>query len=224
MTESDSWRETLYVWDGIMLVGVPDDKVKGEQSFDWRGTWVACADCSDAKMADIPKRGFGENVPSNMTFDVQGSIKTKNKDSKDGCAQIASVANGEGYDLEGEDQKKRKHKDETHDILLPNLKWTGNLKDQRVNIVYAIGSNEFGFFISVGWMRPGNRLTLGRRYIHDDDLRSKWSLDELQKAVLIEIASEKDNMIKVITPPWKCDTLHSDIMHSAKKRKTQTDP
>lgn len=225
MTELDSIRETIYVWDGIMLVGEPGDQAKGERAFQWKGTCVACKECPDSKKADIPKRGFGENVPSDMKFDVEGMTKfSKGKDGKDNELEyIASVTEGIGFDLEEGDEKKEKSKDETHEILLPNLKWTGNLKDQRVNIVYAIGANDFGSFISIGWMRPGNRLTLGRRYLHGNDLRSKWSLDELRKAALTEIVTEKDNRIKVVIPPWQCDTIHSDIKHSAKRRKTNSD-
>lgn len=225
MSKSDSIRETLFVWDGIMLVREPDDPKKDGRGFHWKGTCVACKECPDSKKADIPKRGFGENVPSDMKFDVEGTIKELKEDGKDNkleCIEyIASITSG-GYDIK-EDEEGKENKDQTHEILLPNLKWTGNLKDQRVNIVYANGTNEFGDFISIGWMRPGNRLTLGRRYINHDDLRSKWSLDDLRKAALAEITTEKNNIVKVITPPWQCDTMHSDIKHSAKKRKLNTD-
>lgn len=218
MGESDSWRDTLFVWDGIMVIGDPNGKKKNERNFCWKGTWVGCEDCADAKRADIPKRGFGENVPSDMYFDVSGSIKPKEEKNSDASEYIVSITSGEGYDLEDAGQKK-KHKDNVHIILLPNLKWTGNLMDQRVNLVYANGKNEFGSFITIGWMRPGNRLTLGRRYLDENDARCHWSIDELRNATLEKIAVEKDDKITVIVPPWKCDVMHSDIKLKAKKQK-----
>ena len=64
-----------------------------------------------------------------------------------------------------------------------------------------MGNNESGAFVAVGWMYPGNRLTLGRRYLGEKDARIKWGVHELREAVLEEIYLEEDD--KVTIPPWQ---------------------
>lgn len=206
-----------------MRIEEPSEESKKEEKgaeikFKWNGTWVACDKCPDAKKADIPKRGFGENVPSDNLFEVEGTARPVDSDDDAGQPHVASVVEGEGYDMEGDDGKTSKHKDDKHEIYLPNLKWTGDLRDQRINLVFAMGNNEFGSFISVGWMRPGNRLTLGRRYLDEKDSRIKWGVEEFRAAVLEEIVLEGN---KVVTPPWQCAALHSDLVPAPKKQKVE---
>ena len=204
--DDDKWRDTLFIWDGILTI---DDK-----EAHWKGKWVGVENCPDAKEADMPKRGFGEHIPSDMEFEVSGTtVALESEDGKE--PYKVSFVKGEGWDLL-EEGSKEKHKDTEHEVYLPNLKWTGNL-DQRNNLVYAMGNNESGAFIAVGWMRPGNRLTLGRRYLGEKDARIKWGVDELREAVLEEIYLEEDD--KVTIPPWQCAALHSDVLPSKKKQK-----
>jgi hypothetical protein len=230
MSDESSWRDTLYVWDGILNIEEKDNVV----SMKWNGKWIDCENCADAKMADIPKRGFGEYIPSDMTFDVEGTAKplksgkedsvadedTENEDHNTTKNSIkphkVALVGGEGWDMEV-DGSVTKYKDIQHDLYLPSLKWTGNVFEQTNNLAYAVGHNEFAPFISVGWMRPGCRLTLGRRYLDEKDARSKWSIDELKKAVLDEIFHEAES--KVTIPPWQCAALHSDVLPTKKKQK-----
>jgi hypothetical protein len=84
------------------------------------------------------------------------------------------------------------------------LRWTGG--EQIKNSVYGIGTNQFGKFIEVGWMRPGNRLTIARRYV-TNDARTSWTLAKLKEMVLADIYDEEED--EVVMPPW-----HTDIFNS----------
>jgi hypothetical protein len=68
-------------------------------------------------------------------------------------------------------------------------------------------------------MRPGNRITLGRRYLDEEDARAKWDLEDLRSAVLEEICKDSDGR-DVITPPWQCSVMHVDDQ-TGKRRKVE---
>ncbi|CAJ1946342.1 unnamed protein product [Cylindrotheca closterium] len=238
-----SWRDTLYVWDGIM-VEVGWDLVKNKEEtqksdeipLNWKGAWVPCENCADAKKAEAPKRvGGALDVESAHHFEVSGSAKpivkdtkkvadaedeNKTSDDEENCSTAiphqATFTGGDGWDM-GEGSDTKKYKDEVHELLLSNIKWMGNMRDQRDNLVFAKGTNEFGPFISAGWMRPGCRLTLARRYLDESDARVKWTLDDLKNNVISGIF-DKDSG-DVCTPPWKCDALHSDVQQPGKRKK-----
>ena len=221
---SDNWRETLFVWDGILSF---DDDVKEGGDDDgskiglkWEGTWVGC-DCADATRVETPKRGaFDRDVTSANTFAVSGTTASKQGGSADDSLYRVAMIGG-GYDL-GEGDEKKRHSDNVHDIYLSLLRWTGNLNEQVCNLVFALGSNEFGTFISVGWLRVGNRITLARRYLPDDDERCKWDVDKLKSVVLDEIATVKeDGHLKVDLPPWQCSAMHAEAGQPPSKRRKQ---
>eukprot|EP00591_Stephanopyxis_turris_P010102 CAMPEP_0195510036 /NCGR_PEP_ID=MMETSP0794_2-20130614/2800_1 /TAXON_ID=515487 /ORGANISM="Stephanopyxis turris, Strain CCMP 815" /LENGTH=245 /DNA_ID=CAMNT_0040637385 /DNA_START=38 /DNA_END=775 /DNA_ORIENTATION=- len=229
-----SWRDTLFVWDGIWFKedAINNDKeleaMKGQKNtkkgaivVKWNGTWVGCDNCPDAKAAKEPKRGaFDKNVSSKMHFDVKGTavLVSGNTDDKSFYRlYCATMVDGEGWDM-GEGSEKKKYKDHAHELLF-NLPWSGDLRDKRKNLVFAVGKNEFGPFISAGWMRPGNRMTLGRRYVDEHDARAEWDIDELKKQVIDEICEEESNQVKI--PPWQCDVLHSNV-RGHKKRKVES--
>mmetsp|Transcript_21183 Transcript_21183/g.29955 ORF Transcript_21183/g.29955 Transcript_21183/m.29955 type:complete len:242 (-) Transcript_21183:274-999(-) len=233
--QEGSWRDTLYVWDGILTITDNDDTKEDSSNKDttvsWEGTWVGCENCADAKKAEAPKRGvFDAFVESDMHFLVEGTATkvdqtaTETTPNSNGhkVPYQASFLKGEGWDLQEDDGKtKSKHKDKVHDVYFANLEWSGNLRDQRSNLIFAKGSNDHGSFISAGWMRPGNRVTLGRRYLDDNDPRAKWDLDELRQAVLKEVLQQGR---KIHLPPWQCGALHSiEQDMSMKKRKLEED-
>jgi hypothetical protein len=224
MTDKHAWRDTLYVWDGIMKI---EETSKGV-NLKWNGKWLGCDDCADAKIADIPKRGFDKDIPSDMEFEVEGIAEPLSQDDADNDDRDDETAfkphkvtllGGEGWDMKDENEAVIKHKDSQHDLYLPSLKWTGNLKKQESTLAFAIGKNDFASFLSVGWIRPGCRLTLGRRYLDDKDARCEWSVEELKNAVLKEIIHSEGKKEKVTIPPWQCAALHSDVLPVKKKQK-----
>ncbi|KAL3782505.1 hypothetical protein HJC23_013434 [Cyclotella cryptica] len=234
-----NWTQTLFVWDGILSLVEKDggraeeDVATGDgDEIKWEGTWVGF-DSVDATKVDAPKRGpFDEFVSSEHKFDVNGwAIKGDKEDieaeednevigGKVSLLYQAKMINGPGYDLRmGEGVTK--HNDTVHDVYFSTLRWKGNLRDQVENVVFALGENEFGNFISVGWMRVGNRVTMARRYIDKDDDRRKWDIDDLRKAVFDQITSiSKDGHMSIIIPPWQCAAMHADPGQITKRQKT----
>jgi hypothetical protein len=202
------------VWDGILAVNEADKTEDGKVPVSWVGTWVKCEDCPDAMKVKAPTRGaFAEFVDSDMQFSVSGTAE-KIETGGNG-PYCATLLEGEGWDsCEGDEKKKEK--DTVHDVFLANLKWSGNVKFQTNNLVFAKGKNDLGRFISVGWMRPGNRVTLGRRYLGDEDARGKWDMKELTNAVLGAILLDDESMT---IPPWQCPSLHAEEKESKNKKR-----
>lgn len=171
----------------------------------------------------IPKRGaFDEFVASDNTFEVKGtatSVQDEDNEKNDSLLRHIAMTGGCGYDL-GEGSDKKKHKDDRHDVyfLSPTMKWNGNIRDQVENLVLAIGANEFGSFISIGLLRVGNRVTLARRYLIDEDPRVNWDIDDLKKAVLDQ-GTVAEEGLKLIIPPWHCNVLHAAAKVSNKRQK-----
>ena len=191
-------------------------------------------DYADATKVPTPKRGaFDEFVSSENAFQVEGvAAKASEKAPADGgdilggdvsSLRLVTMIEGSGYDL-GEGDEKKKHTDDRHDMYFfsPSLRWQGNLKDQVQNMVMATGENEeFGKFISVGWLRVGCRVTLARRYVDDGDDRAKWDIDDLRKAVFHQIATKgEDGTVKLTIPPWQCAAMHANPGQGAKRQKT----
>jgi len=219
---SANWRETLFVWDGILS---EDEDVTKEGEGDdgsnnvglkWEGTWVGC-ESADAVAVEPPKRGaFNRDVSSAHSFATSGVVS-----QKDPANNFFHVSMSGSYDL-GEGSDKKKYSDDVHDMYLSLLRWTGNLREQADNLVFALGSNEFGKFISVGWLRVGNRITLARRYLDDGDLRCKWDIDALKSAVLGEIANTKaGGEMTLRIPPWQCAAMHAEDEQPSAKRQKQ---
>lgn len=251
-TSSGKWQDTLYIWDGIVTV---NDKAaaandeKTEISVSWEGTWVPVDDCPDATLAAAPKRNaFAEYVDSDFLFSVSGKA-TMMKGDEDGedenqpeMLYIAQLVGGDGWDMDSDDDdktKKKKYQDDEHDVLVKNLRWSGNMFDQTNNLIVSKGRNEFGPFVSVGWMRPGNRWTLARRYLTESDgdnsstdQRVKWTVHELQEAVLKEAVEvvEGTGQKKLMIPPWHNTILHSEYQEPSatkdrgEKRKLEEGP
>jgi hypothetical protein len=209
-----SWRDALFVWDGILFPSTEEEK-DGVTPVKWEGTWVEIEKVPDARDAEAPKRvGAAKDVESDYEFQVQGTAKSIQKDDK--TFYNVSMIEGTGWDM-GEGDEKKKYNDTAHEMYLKYLRWKGGM--QTDNLVFAVGNNEFGSFISAGWMRPGNRITLARRYLGEKDARAKWGLEDLRKAVLEEILSGEEGPDATIRiPPWQCDALHVHDQ-TGKKRK-----
>ena len=206
------WQDTLYIWDGIVTV----DDTKDDIPVAWEGTWVG-VDAKDAKEAAAPKRNaFAEYVDSDMKFNVTGTAAPVDDSTK---SFVSKLVEGDGWDMESGDDKKQ-YQDKEHEVMVKSLRWSGNMFDQTENLIVAKGTNEFGSFVSAGWMRPGNRWTLARRYLADEkDPRAKMSLEELQKAVMDETVDllEETGQQKLKIPPWQCSVLHVDYQEPPKK-------
>jgi len=219
-TMPDNWKETLFIWDGIFSVKKPS-KEGDPSDIKWSGTWVG-VDEADAIKIDAPRRGaFDASVESDMTFEVEGTVASTGNDKDDGGAGpfIANITGGSGWDLQDDGaESKSKHSDTVHDVHLQQLRWLGS-PDKTANLIFARGNNNFAPFISVGWMRPGNRITLARRYLDESDPRGKWDLEDLKKAVLEEICTGSEGK-GVVTPPWKCSVMHLEDQ-TAKRRKVE---
>lgn len=229
-----NWKETLFIWDGILSFVENDESDEKEAAaagdkIKWEGTWVG-ADSVDATKVETPKRGaFDEFVTSDNKFEVTGVAAKGEADKAKGVDDAeaiggevstlykANLIDGPGYDLE-----KEKHKDTVHEVYFSTLRWKGNLRDQVENIVFAVGENEFGKFISVGWLRVGNRVTMARRYIDEDDERCNWDIGDLRKTVFDQISTHsEDGDLSIIIPPWKCAAMHAKSSQASKRQKTK---
>jgi hypothetical protein len=211
---SDNWKETLFVWDGILS---DEDEGGDGSNLKWEGTWVGCQS-ADAVAVETPKRGaFDRDVLSAYSFAVSGTASRK--DPSNNFYRVSMIGS---YDL-GDDDEKKQHFDDVHDMYLSLLRWTGNLVDQADNLVFALGSNEFGKFISVGWLRVGNRITIARRYLDDGDIRCKWNIEALKSAVVDEISTlaAEEGHVKLHIPPWQCAAMHAEAGQPSAKRRKQ---
>lgn len=139
-----AYNEKLFIWDGIMEVD------GGTKNAVWHGT-VTAETAMDATRVEAPHRNaFKEFCDSDMQFRVTGAAQPLDgvKDDNRFKPHRLNWTGGEGWDLDG-----RKHQDSEHELLLERLQWQGS-PDQRDSLVYAKGRDEYGPFISVGWMRP----------------------------------------------------------------------
>jgi hypothetical protein len=225
------WQDSLYIWDGLVAVDdktAAGDKKESDISLSWEGTWVPVENCPDAANAPAPKRNaFAEYVDSDFLFSVSGmaSVEKDESPTEDQEQQqqqffVAKLAGGDGWDME-ESGKKKKYQDKEHDVMVKTLRWSGNMFDQTENLIVAKGQNEFGFFVSAGWMRPGNRWTLARRYLSDkNDPRAEWSLQDLQEVIVRESVEvmEDSGQKKLSIPPWQNAVLHAEYDVEAMKR------
>ena len=164
-----SWRDTLFIWRGSAKC------TKG--AFEWEGSWVG-VDSPAAKNVKVPlKARFSE---SKMLFSVKGEQCVKQEGTKKGscqedCVELTfKVTKGKGWLLDD----MLYHKDHAQDIYFRTNK-------AKMVLVGATGSNDFGSFLSLGIcdgvasikeIKAGKEftLTLGRRYLEEEDIRSSW--------------------------------------------------
>jgi hypothetical protein len=218
-------RKTVIVWDGIFETKGKSQSNDDGGSFDvtWHGVVVATANQPDgSKVPEPPRNAFKEFIDSDLHFQVSGTARPAKEqeeeqfkaygDIKDGDQFkpfVVSLTSGKGWNYGG-----GKNHDEVHDVHVASLRWKGS-PDPRDSIVVAIGRSAVegqGPFVSVGWMRPGNRITLARRYLDEDDPRTQWTLEELRRNVLKEIYSENEGggaAGSIVIPPWKCSAMNA---------------
>lgn len=187
-------QDTLFVWDGILEVGGDSSG-----SFDcvWCGTVTVNENAPDATRVEAPVRNaFKALCDSDLQFRVAGQAKPADGvgDSNRFKAYTIDFKGGDGWDYAGS-----KHMDTVHTILTA-LQWQGN-PDKRLSLCFGCGSDAHGNFISTGWMRPGNRITLARRYVNDD--RKELDCQSLRDKILMQIYDEDAD--EIMLPPWMCD-------------------
>lgn len=186
---------SMYVWDGIL-----EATERAGSGFDvtFYGT-VTVNDVADAKKVEAPVRNaFKAFCDSDKEFRVTGTAMPAdgNHDGNRFKPYRLSFNGGEGWELGG-----KKHLDKSFEIVT-SLQWKGS-PDQRDSLCFASGSDEYGVFIGTGWMRPGNRITVARRYVTDE--RAGWSSTKIQQEVIKKIWDEDEEECEM--PPWKCSTL-----------------
>ena len=191
-------KNAVVVWDGIIVLGEKEEG-KGDFTVTWHGQLEVHENAADSKgVKEIKRNAFQAFCDSDKEFRVVGKA-TPVDGTEDGNrfkAYKVSFNEGEGWDLDG-----KKHKDETNDVLT-SLQWQGS-PDKRKSLVYGVGKDEYGAFVSAGWMRPGNRITIARRYLGDGDDRAGWSLENVQEETLKVIYDDDEEEVTVM-PPWQC--------------------
>lgn len=187
--------ESMYIWDGIL-----EATEKRSNGFDvtFYGT-LTIADEADARKVKAPVRNaFKAFCDSDKEFRVTGTatpLDGKNDGNRFKPYRL-NFNGGEGWELDG-----KKHLDKSFEIITI-IQWKGS-PDQRDSLCFASGSDEYGSFIATGWMRPGNRITLARRYVSDE--RAQWSPNKIQQEVMKKIWDDDEEECEM--PPWKCSTL-----------------
>ena len=188
-------KDTLFVWDGILEVG---DDTNGSFDCVWYGTVTASENAPDPTKVEAPVRNaFKALCDSDLQFRVTGKAQPSDGigDSK---SYRLELTGGDGWDYAGS-----KHMDTVHNVLTA-LQWQGN-PDKRLSLCFGCGSDAHGNFISTGWMRPGNRITLARRYVVDT--RKELDCESLRDQVLQQIYDEDAD--EIILPPWMCDLFRA---------------
>jgi hypothetical protein len=231
----ENWKDTLYIWDGIVTMGTPEVGKEHDSPvpLQWEGSWVPVMGVPDAADAEAPKRNaFKKDIEADCKFLVTGTaaqlgangeqegddeIKDDTENDDDDRFFVAKLTKGEGWEMR-DGTKKSRHPDTVHDVWIKSLKWTGNQRDQRESLVVAKGKNEFGPFVSVGWIRPGCRWTVARRYLSDDDPRASWPFRKLYQTVVDETISIIDGSgeKQLRDPPWQTTVMHVNYQEPAK--------
>ena len=147
------WRDTLYIWDGIVTIGKSNEKYS-PVPLRWEGCWVPVTDVPDATKAEAPKRNaFKKDIDADCKFSVVGEAttlgleninsssretekttgkekKTEEKKGGDDSFFVAKLTKGDGWEMKDDDSavdpKKTTYNDKTHDVLVKTLRWSGN--------------------------------------------------------------------------------------------------
>ena len=190
-------KNTIVVWDGIIVL---DEKDDGKDiTVTWHGQLEVHENATESSgVKEISRNAFQAFCDSDKEFRVIGKAKAVDgeNDGNKFKPYVISFDSGEGWDLDG-----KKHQDGKNDIMT-SLQWQGS-PDKRKSLVWGVGQDEYGSFVSAGWMRPGNRITIARRYLGEGDDRGSWSLDTVQTETLKVIYDDDEEEVTVM-PPWQC--------------------
>lgn len=139
-----------------------------------------------------------------------------------------------GWDL-GEGDEKKRHLDHRHSVMMKYLLWEPSNKDRTV--VAAVGENEFGAFVSAGYLQSGGEpgtgaIILGRRYLDEGDERAKWSVEELYERLsrtdrgIVQMVSNNKLWLGFgacwSIAPWRTLDLHAEKVAKGRKPKRAT--
>lgn len=186
---------TFIVWDGIMEA---TEKAGGGFDVVWYGTLFDKEAADSNKVVAPVRNAFKAFCDSDKEFRVTGTAVPADgiSDGNKFKPHRLNFTGGEGWELDG-----KKHCDKSFEVVA-SLQWKGS-PDPREALCYASGSDEYGSFIGTGWMRPGNRITLARRYVQDQ--RAAWGTTKVQQEVLKQIYDDEEEEAEM--PPWKCSVL-----------------
>mmetsp|Transcript_7127 Transcript_7127/g.14623 ORF Transcript_7127/g.14623 Transcript_7127/m.14623 type:complete len:205 (+) Transcript_7127:217-831(+) len=196
-------NQAIVMWDGIMTV-TPTAGSNGNFDISWTGTVLVHEGVADpSAVGEPPRPGSALHASSDKSFTVTGTavpcdgVADGNKFKK----YLVEITGGEGFEL-GDGSK---HQDKKHQIIT-SLQWRG-APDGSESLCYGQGEDEFGLFVSLGYMKPGNRITLARRTALDSaDERTKWTVQDVEKKTLAAIYDEEEEDI-TCRPPWKSEIL-----------------
>jgi hypothetical protein len=196
-------KNTFMVWDGILTITSSDSDQNCVLTCNWNGTVFMNVHAPDAtKINDPPRNAFKLACSSDQEFSVIGIAKPMDgfHDGNKFKPYQISFVEGDGWDFDGV-----KHVDMEHQVLT-SLQWQGS-PDATKSLVFAQGQDEYGKFLSVGWMRPGNRITLARRYVDPSDGRYSWDIAKLRQEVIALVWDEEEE--ECVIPPWQCPALNA---------------
>jgi hypothetical protein len=196
-------KNTFMVWDGILTITSSESDRNCVLACRWNGTVFMNEHAPDAtKINDPPRNAFKLACSSDQEFSVSGIAKPMDgfHDGNKFKPYQISFVEGDGWDFDG-----TKHVDMQHQVLT-SLQWQGS-PDATKSLVFAQGQDEYGKFLSVGWMRPGNRITLARRYLDPSDGRYGWDIAKLRQEVIDLIWDEDEE--ECVIPPWQCPALNA---------------
>jgi len=217
-----SWRDTIFVWCGMMEV--PEDG-RPKHTFTWTGAWVGV----DSKTSDGPKypvtsgtcgivhrRSHDPVVGprgeySLNTFSVSGNRNPEHLESV--CFEKTEylLDNGDGL--------------ETH--IDPAYSLCVKVGNYGIAMVTAAGANEFGAFISVGLFFPAHiegklggqtgKLVLARRYVEEGDCRSFMNctdvMEELGNKAMYDLNGHR------YYEPWNDKICRCSFYEASKEQK-----
>lgn len=205
-----SWRDTLFFWQGELVVDPRDS------SWSFQGSW------SGADAPKAPKSEDDDLCPSpdtfsadaNNTFAISGYMTRSFHEPRgtEITTQRGSyqLDNGEGHE---------EHTDDVHDLRLFAI------PAKRIANIVATGENEFGPFIAIGQTTEGSfrsqpgqlptvcDLVLARRYIDEKDRRRKMSAEDIMALVPPKLA------LGLPFKPWNAPVLA--VKFKAPKEKQQ---
>uniref|UniRef100_A0A6U3C4M6 Uncharacterized protein n=1 Tax=Entomoneis paludosa TaxID=265537 RepID=A0A6U3C4M6_9STRA len=197
-------KETIVMWDGIVVATPTIGTNDGSFDIAWSGVVLVHENAADPKVVGEPPRpGSAADVVSDKKFSVTGLAKPVDgvADGNKFKKYNIEITGGDGWELgDGKNHQDKKH------VIISSLQWRGS-PDGSDQLCYGQGEDEYGPFVSLGYMKPGNRITLARRCaLEASDGRVGWTVQDVEKETLKAIYDEEEEDITV-RPPWKSQVL-----------------